>query len=444
MIDRYSLPEMTALWSQDTKYQLWLDVEFAVVEAQETLGRIPVGTAAKLRSKASIDAHRVDVLELEVKHDIIAFLTALAETVGEESRFVHLGMTSSDLIDTALSLLLQEAGQLILDKMKQLEKTILELAFEHKDTVMIGRSHGIHGEPITFGLKLLVWVEELRRGRKRLIAALEENRVGQISGAMGTYAHLEPEVERLTCQKLGLEPATVSTQVLQRDRHASLMCALGLLASSLEKFATEIRHLQRTDVLEVEEPFAKGQKGSSAMPHKRNPIACENITGLARLVRSYCQPAMENIALWHERDISHSSVERVILPDATTLVHYMLNRFNQVMAGLNVYPENMQRNMNRYGGIIFTQRVMLTLVEAGVSREEAYSLVQRNAMAAWNTEAGHFKTLLLADEQVTQRLSPEVLEACFDPKVLLRHVDVIFSRFEDPSLQKAEKTTVAS
>lgn len=431
MIDRYTLPDMRQLWSQEHKYAIWLKVELAATEAQEQLGRVPRGTAQAIRDKKPvIDPNRVDAIELEVKHDIIAFLTALAEQVGEESRFVHLGMTSSDLIDTALSLLLQESGALLLDKLDALIEVIYQRAEEHKHTVMIGRSHGIHGEPITFGVKLLVWFEELRRQRKRLVQALEENRVGQVSGAMGTYAHLDTEVERLTCEGLGLEAAPVSTQVLQRDRHASLMCAFGLLASSLEKFAVEIRHLQRTDVLEAEEPFTKGQKGSSAMPHKRNPIASENITGLARLVRSYAVPAMENIALWHERDISHSSVERVIFPDATTLLHYMLNRFTKVMEGLVVYPDNMQRNMNRYGGVIFSQRVMLTLVEKGVLREEAYRLVQRNAMAAWNTTDGSFKANVENDAEITSVLSKEELEACFNPQALLSNIDTIFARFE--------------
>lgn len=436
MIDRYNTPPMQALWSTQRKYQLWLEVELAALEAHEEVGSAPAGSAQAIREAMAgktINPDRVDAIEAEVKHDVIAFLTALNETVGplpgEPTRFVHLGMTSSDLLDTALSLTLQEAGSLIQQALADLKAVIYSRALEHQHTVMVGRSHGIHGEPVTFGVKLLVWVAELSRQQKRLAEALEENRVGLVSGAMGTYAHLSPQVEALTCKKLGLEPAIVSTQVLQRDRHAALLCALALLASTLEKIAIEIRHLQRTEVLEVEEPFTVGQKGSSAMPHKRNPIATENITGLARLVRSYALPALENVALWHERDISHSSVERMILPDATTLTHYMLRRLTGVMRGLVVYPANMERNLNRFGGVVFSQRVLLALVEAGLSREAAYHLVQRNAHAAWNTETGDFKANLLADSEVTAVLEAEALTACFDPKPLLANIDVIFSRF---------------
>ena len=433
MIERYTQPEMAAIWTLEAKYQTWLDVELAVCQVQEELGFIPAGITQDLRAKASFNLERIDQLDREVKHDVIAFLTCVAESVGENSRFVHLGMTSSDLIDTALSLQIQQAGQLLQEKLKTLTETVRRRAFEHRHTVMVGRSHGVHAEPITFGLKLLVWVDELERQQKRLADALEENRVGKISGAVGTYSNIDPRVEEQTCALLNLKPARTATQVIQRDIHAQYFLALASLASSIEKFAIEIRSLQRTDVLEVEEPFTPGQKGSSAMPHKRNPVSGENMTGLARLVRSYATPALENIALWHERDISHSSVERVVFPDASILAHYMLNRWNNVMADLVVYPENMHRNMSRYGGIIFSQRVLLTLVDKGISREDAYRLVQRNAHAAWNVDGASFRQNLLNDPDVTQHLSPSEIEACFDEQDYLKHIDRIFSRFETAS-----------
>jgi len=429
MIERYALPEMATLWTQQTKYETWLEVEIAVLQAQETLGLVPAGTTEAVKATAQFSASRIDEIEEEVKHDVIAFLTNVAEYVGEPSRFVHLGMTSSDLVDTALNLQVQRALPLIDEKLSALKATILKRAWEHKDTVMVGRSHGIHGEPITFGAKLLVWVDELNRAEARIAHAKAECQAGMVSGAMGTYAHLAPTVEAETCRLLGLTPVKASTQVIQRDRLASLFTAFALLASSLEKMATEIRNLQRTDVLEVEEGFAKGQKGSSAMPHKRNPVSSENITGLCRLIRSYALPAMENIALWHERDISHSSVERIILPDAFIALHYVLNRFNGVMANLLVHSANMTRNMNVYGGVIFSQRVLLTLIDKGVSREIAYRLVQKNAHAAWNTEGGHFKGNLLADAEVTALLSTEDIANCFDPAPLLSNIDAIFARF---------------
>ncbi|MCS6267833.1 MAG: adenylosuccinate lyase [Vampirovibrio sp.] len=429
MIERYALPAMATLWMQQTKYETWLEVEIAVLQAQETLGLVPAGTTEAVKTTAQFSASRIDEIEEEVKHDVIAFLTNVAEYVGEPSRFVHLGMTSSDLVDTALNLQVQRALPLIDEKLSALKATILKRAWEHKDTVMVGRSHGIHGEPITFGAKLLVWVDELNRAEARIAHAKAECQAGMVSGAMGTYAHLAPTVEAETCRLLGLTPVKASTQVIQRDRLASLFTAFALLASSLEKMATEIRNLQRTDVLEVEEGFAKGQKGSSAMPHKRNPVSSENITGLCRLIRSYAIPAMENIALWHERDISHSSVERIILPDAFIALHYVLNRFNGVMANLLVHSANMTRNMNVYGGVIFSQRVLLTLIDKGVSREIAYRLVQKNAHAAWNTEGGHFKGNLLADAEVTALLSAEDIANCFDPAPLLSNIDAVFARF---------------
>lgn len=429
MIERYTLPEMAALWTREAVFETWLTVELAVLEVQESLGLVPVGVSDDVRAKAGFDLARIDVIEAEVRHDVIAFLTSVAEHVGENARYVHMGMTSSDLIDTALSLHIQRAGELILDKLREVIGTVRARAVEHRDTVMVGRSHGIHGEPITFGLKMLNWLDELQRQQSRLEFALEENRVGQLSGAMGSYSNIEPIVEEAVCQKLGLKPVRTSTQVISRDIHAQFILALASLAASIEKFAIEIRLLQKTDTLEVEEGFAKGQKGSSAMPHKRNPIGSENLTGLARLLRSYVTPALENIALWHERDISHSSVERVILPDACILAHYLLNRFNGLVRDLIVHADNMQANMNRFGGIIFSQRVLLRLIERGVSREDAYRLVQRNAHAVWNTPGGNFQEALLADADVAARLSREDIVACFDATDYLRHVPAIYKRF---------------
>lgn len=433
MIERYTLPEMDAVWSLENKFKTWLDVELAVVKVQETHGVIPAGVYEDVKSKAAFNIERIDAIEAEVRHDVIAFLTNVAEYVGENSRYVHQGMTSSDLIDTAMALQIRQGGQLLIEKLDRVRETVYQKAVEYKHTPMVGRSHGIHGEPITFGLKLLVWVDELDRQRCRLLAGLESCREGQISGAMGTYSNIDPLVEFAVCEELGLRAAKTSTQVIQRDNHAELMGALANLASSIEKFSVELRHLQRTDVLEVEEGFAKGQKGSSAMPHKRNPISGENLTGLARLVRSYAFPVYENIALWHERDISHSSVERVVFPDGFILMHYMLNRFNVLMEGLGVYPDNMMRNMNVYGGVIFSQRVLLALTQAGVLREDAYRLVQRNAHAAWNTTGGDFKANLLADAEVGEVLSAEQVAQCFDAADYLKHVDTIFNRFEGVS-----------
>lgn len=429
MIERYSLPEMSALWSREALFRTWLEVEIAVVAVQEAMGYIPSGVTADVQSKARFDIARIDEIEAEVRHDVIAFLTCVAESVGENSRFVHLGMTSSDLIDTALALQIQRAGQLITHKLDELIETVRQRAVEHRDTVMVGRSHGIHGEPITFGLKLLNWLDELERQKKRLADALEENRVGQISGAMGSYSNIDPRVEEETCKRLGLKPARTSTQVISRDIHAQFFLALASLGTTIEKFSVEIRGLQKTDILEVEEGFAKGQKGSSAMPHKRNPISSENLTGLARMLRSYAVPALENVVLWHERDISHSSVERVIFPDACILAHYMLNRFNTVMQDLVVHADNMRRNMNRFGGIIFSQRVLLKLIEKGVSREDAYRMVQRNAHAAWNTHDGGFSANLKNDPEVTVRLSAAEIDGCLDVGDYLKHVPAVFARF---------------
>lgn len=429
MIERYSLPDMSALWTRKAVFDTWLQVELTVLAVQEAMGIVPAGISADVQSKAAFDLDRIDAIEAEVRHDVIAFLTAVAEHVGENSRYVHMGMTSSDLIDTALALQLQNAGQLIREKLETLIQTVATRAKEHQHTVMVGRSHGIHGEPITFGLKLLNWLDELQRQQKRLENALEENRVGQISGAMGSYSNIDPAVEAAVCEKLGLKPAKTSTQVISRDIHAEFFMALASLATSIEKFAVEIRLLQKTDTLEVEEGFAKGQKGSSAMPHKRNPIGSENLTGLARLLRSYVTPALENVVLWHERDISHSSVERVMLPDACILMHYMLNRFNGLMRDLIVHEGNMQDNMNRFGGIIFSQRVLLRLIEKGVSRENAYAIVQRNAHGVWNTPGGDFQQALRNDPDVTAKLTPDELTTCFDAADYLRNVTTIFDRF---------------
>jgi adenylosuccinate lyase len=429
MIERYTLPEMSRLWSREAIFSTWLTVELAVLETQEAMGIVPAGVSANVRQKACFDIAKIDEIEAVVRHDVIAFLTNVADSVGEDSRFVHLGMTSSDLIDTALSLQIQQAGYLIQDKLATLTETIKASSLKYRHTVMAGRSHGIHGEPITFGLKLLNWLDELQRHQARLTTALEENRLGQMSGAMGSYSNISPDVETQACQKLGLKPAKTSTQVISRDIHAVLFLAMAGLASSLEKFATEIRALQKTDILEVEEGFAKGQKGSSAMPHKRNPVSSENLTGLARLVRSYAIPALENVSLWHERDISHSSVERVLFPDMFIVMHYMLNRFNIVMTDLVVHEQNMLRNLNCFGGIVFSQRVLLTLIDKGLSREEAYRIVQTCAHTAWNVPGGHFRENLKADAQVLACLSTEEIEACFDTQDYLKHLEILYQRF---------------
>jgi adenylosuccinate lyase len=430
MIERYTLPDMAALWTQTARYDYWLRVELAAMAVQEAQGLVPEGTSARARALASFDPQRIDAIEAQVKHDVIAFLTNVGESLGEDSRFLHLGMTSSDLIDTALALQLQDAGRLLRETLADVCDVVQQQALAHRHTVMIGRSHGVHGEPITFGWKLLGWLDELQRHQARLAAALEENRVGQLSGAMGTYPHTNtPEIEALFCQHLGLRPAKTSTQVISRDIHATWFLALGNLASSLEKFATELRHLQRTEVLEVEEAFSPGQKGSSAMPHKRNPISGENLTGLARLVRAATLPALENIALWHERDISHSAVERVQFPDTAILTHYMLRRFYTLVSGLVVHAHNMARNMSLYGGVVFSQRVMLALVGAGMLREDAYRLVQQHAHAAWNNPTGNFRARLAEDPLVLASLSPQALDTCFDPAPMLAQLDVVYARF---------------
>jgi adenylosuccinate lyase len=419
---------MGQLWSEESKFQTFLTVEIAVCEVQAELGKIPPESLSDIKNKARFNLDRMHEIEAEVKHDVIAFLTNVAEYVGENSRFIHLGLTSSDVIDTALALQMRKAGELLATELSSLEKALLFKAREHKHTLEVGRSHGIHAEPLTFGFKLAVWLEEVRRHKKRLAEAIEIISVGKISGAVGTFSNISPLVESLTCQKLNLSYEPVSTQIVQRDRHAQFLWTLALIGSSLEKFATEIRHLQKTEVLEVEEPFDKGQKGSSAMPHKRNPVASENISGLARVLRANAAAAMENISLWHERDISHSSVERIIIPDSTILLDYMLARFTKVITGLVVYPENMRRNMQKFGGVIFSQAVLLRLVDKGLTREKAYLLVQANAMKAWNREDGNFKLNLLSDPAIKTHLTESEIEDCFKAENFLTNIDQVFAR----------------
>ena len=428
MIERYTLPEMGRLWSEEAKFQSWLDVEIAACEANAELGRVPPEAMAAIKGKAAFEVERILEIEAEVRHDVIAFLTNVNEHVGDAGRYIHVGMTSSDVLDTGLALQLKASVAVLRTELDALAAALRELARGHRSTVMIGRSHAIHGEPITFGFKVAGWLAETERNRQRLKRLESEVAVGQISGAMGTYANTDPEVEAITCRRLGLTPDTASTQVIGRDRHADYVQTLALVGASLERFSTEIRNLQRTDVLEVEENFAKGQKGSSAMPHKRNPIRSERISGLARVLRSYTVAALENCALWHERDISHSSVERMMLPDCSVTLHFMLREMTAVVEGLGVYPANMQRNMNLYGGVVFSQRVLLALVESGLSREDAYRIVQRHAHGAWNSEGGDFRAALEADPEVTGRLEADQLAACFATDVHQANLGVIWER----------------
>lgn len=419
---------MGQLWTDTYKLQTWLQVEIAVCEAQAELGKIPAEAVETIKAQAKFDPQRILEIEAEVKHDVIAFLTNVNEYVGDAGRYIHLGMTSSDVLDTALALQLVASVDVLLTQIECLVQAIRYQAQQHRYTVMVGRSHGIHAEPITFGFKLAGWLAEVLRGRDRLLQLRQEIAVGKISGAVGTYANIEPRVEAMACQKLGLQPDPASTQVVSRDRHAYYLQVLALVAASIERFAVEIRNLQRTDVLEVEEFFAKGQKGSSAMPHKRNPIRSERLTGLARVIRGYAMTGLENVALWHERDISHSSAERVVLPDAAILTHFMLVEITDLVKRLLVYPENMQRNMNCYGGVIFSQRVLLTLVEKGMGREDAYAVVQRNAHQAWNQEGGDFQANIVADAKVREYLCEEEIAACFDPQQHLKNLDAVYQR----------------
>ncbi|MBC7346201.1 MAG: adenylosuccinate lyase [Clostridia bacterium] len=427
MITRYTLPEMGKIWSEENKFALWLAIEIYACEAQAELGNIPREALAEIKAKAGYDPERVAVLEETTRHDVLAFLTAVAERVGDAAKYIHLGMTSSDVLDTALAVQMRQAADLIRQKLQRLREVVAELARRHRETLMMGRTHGVHAEPITFGFKLALWVKEIERHLGRLEAAREEISVGKISGAVGTFAHLDPQVEAYVCAKLGLKPAPVSSQIIQRDRHAHYLCVLAGIASSLEKFATEIRNLQRTETLEVEEQFARGQKGSSAMPHKRNPITCERVAGLARVVRANALAALENVALWHERDLTHSSVERVIIPDSTILVDYMLAKFIHIMENLQVYPERMRANLEQTRGLVFSQRVLLALVAKGVARETAYAWVQRQAMRAWQ-EGLDFRELVLADPEITAYLGREELAALFDYAYFTRRLGAVFSR----------------
>jgi len=427
MIPRYTRPEMAQIWSAESKFRIWLEIEAHACDAQAELGVIPAEAAKRVWDKGAFEVERIDEIERVTKHDVIAFLTNLAEHVGPAARFVHQGMTSSDVIDTCFNIQLVRAADILLDDLDRLLAVLKRRAYEHKDTVCVGRSHGIHAEPTTFGLKLAQAYAEFDRGRERLLFARKEVATCAISGAVGTFANIDPFVEAHVAAKLGLEVEPVSTQVIPRDRHAMFFAVLGVIASSMERLATEIRHLQRSEVLEAEEYFAEGQKGSSAMPHKRNPILTENLTGLARLVRMAVTPAMENVALWHERDISHSSVERGIGPDSTVTLDFALARLTRVMDELTVYPENMQANLDRLGGLIFSQRVLLSLTQSGVSREDAYEMVQRNAMRVWR-EGGSFLDLLKADAEVVAALGADTLEALFDLGYHTKHVDTIFAR----------------
>lgn len=427
MIERYTLPEMGGVWTDEHRLALWLKIEIAACEGWAKLGRIPEEAVDVIRRKASFSWSRVQEIEEVTQHDVLAFLTNVAENVGDEAKHIHLGLTSSDILDTALSLQLVEAADILLTKMEKLQDVLGRRALEQQDTLMMGRTHGIHAEPITLGLKFALWFDEIRRQKNRLNFAREEIRVGKISGAVGTFANVDPLVEAHVCQTLNLKPALISTQILQRDRHAFFMTTLAGIASSLDKMATELRNLQRTDVHEVEEAFAKGQKGSSAMPHKKNPITPERICGMARVIRANAQVALENVALWHERDISHSSAERMILPDSTIALDYMLHKMTQLLDRLQVFPEQMMINIDKGCGLIFSQRVMLALVNKGVSRENAYAMVQRNAMEAWNSKE-QFKTLVAKDSGIREYLAEAEINELFDYEYHTKHVADIFKR----------------
>lgn len=427
MIPRYTHPEMGGIWSEQRRYDAWLEVELAATDALAEAGVVPAGDARTLRERAAFDIARIEEIEQTTQHDVIAFTTAVAEQVGPAARWLHFGLTSSDVLDTALALQMRAACDLLLTRVDALAEAVRTRAFEHKRTPMVGRTHGVHAELMTFGVKLALWHAEIGRGRERLVRAREAISVGKLSGAVGVFAHLDPSIEAAVCARLGLAPAPVSSQVIQRDRHAELLAALAILAASLEKFALEIRGLQKTEIGEVEEPFARGQKGSSAMPHKRNPIGCEQIVGLARLIRANAMAAMENIALWHERDISHSSVERVILPDSFIALDHMLRRFTRIVSGMVVYPERMRENLERSRGVIYSGSVLLELARRGVSREDAYAWVQRNAMRSFS-EGVAFKPLLLADADIAGVLPADVIEEAFDLDAQLRNVDAIFAR----------------
>ncbi|MDK2921597.1 MAG: adenylosuccinate lyase [Desulfonauticus sp.] len=427
MIDRYTRPEMGKIWTLENKFRTWLEVEIAVCEAWHRLGVIPVQEMEEIRTKADFDLERILAIEEKTKHDVIAFLTAVEEKVGPASRFIHLGCTSSDIVDTANSLLLYRAGKLIAQALEELLEVLKELSFKYKNLLAMGRTHGVHAEPTTFGLKFAGFYAEFKRHQKRWLAALENIRVGKISGAVGTYAHLTPEVEAITCELLGLRVDPISTQIIQRDRYAHYFTTLALMAGGIERLCVELRHLQRTEVLEVEEGFSKGQKGSSAMPHKKNPISAENLSGLARLVRTNSLASMENMALWHERDISHSSVERVIMPDSTILIHYMLGRLKGVLSNLRINEENIARNLMASFGLFYSQRVLLALIDKGLKRQEAYELVQKEALACWE-EKVPFEDKVRNSKKIVEILGEKELDKLFDPQYYARHVDLIFKR----------------
>ena len=427
MIERYSLPEIKKIWTEENKFDKWLEIEIAVCEALAEVGEIPQKDVEKIKENASFTVERIKEIEQETRHDILAFLTAVSESLGEESKYIHLGLTSSDIKDTARALQMKEAVELILASLKDLKETLKKQAIKYKKQIMIGRTHGVHAEPVTLGLKFANWFSEINRSIKRTENLLEQVSVGKISGAVGTFANINPKVEEIACQSLGIKAAAISSQILQRDRHADYLATLGIIASSLDKFATEIRNLQRTDILEVEELFTSGQKGSSAMPHKKNPIVCERISGLSRVVKSNVQTGFDNVNLWHERDLTHSSPERIVLPDSSILVYYMLEKFRAVADNLKVHADNMKDNLNKTRGLIFSQKVMLELVDKGLLRDDAYEIVQRNAMQAWD-EKQEFKDLLLADEQLREYLSKEEIEQIFDYSYHLRNLDAIYAR----------------
>ncbi len=427
MIPRYTRPEMGRIWTDQRKFETWLQIELMACEALAELGEIPREAVREIKEKSRFNIQRIDEIEKVTKHDVLAFLTNVGESIGPLSKYLHYGLTSSDILDTSLAMLLKEASEIILQDIHRLLEVLKKRALENKETFMIGRTHGIHAEPTTFGLKMTLWYDEMKRNLTRMEKAKEAISVGKISGAVGTFAHIPPFVEEYVCNRLGLKPASISTQIVQRDHHAEFFTTVAIIASSIEKFAVELRHLQRTEVLEAEEFFSKGQKGSSAMPHKRNPISAENLSGLARLMRSYSLAALENIPLWHERDISHSSVERVIAPDATILIDYMLDRFTSLIENLMVYPQNMKVNLEKMGGLVFSEAVLLLLTRKGLSREEAYAVVQRNAMRVW--EIGEdFKALLSQDEVIRPLLTRQELDGAFDLRNHLKHVEDIFRR----------------
>ncbi|MFQ5848089.1 MAG: adenylosuccinate lyase [Candidatus Methylomirabilales bacterium] len=427
MIPRYTLPRMAAIWELEHRFQVWLRIEVLACEAWAQLGTIPRRALQAIQEKAAFDVGRIEELERTVRHEVVAFLTAVAERVGEPSRYLHLGLTSSDVMDTALAFQLQEAAALLSEDLDALLEVLKTLARTHRQTVMVGRTHGVHAEPITFGLKVARWYSEMLRNRDRLAQATDAVGYGKVSGAVGTYAHLPPSIEAYVCERLGLKPEPISSQIIPRDRHAQFLLTLATVGAGVENIATEIRHLQRTEVFEAAEPFTEGQKGSSAMPHKKNPVICEQVSGLCRILRANAIAALEDVPLWHERDISHSSVERVILPDSTILLDYLLAKMREVLEGLQVYPQHMEQNIQRTQGLLFSQRVLLALTEKGVSRDVAHHLVQRNAMRAW--EAGvDFQALVLKDPELLQHLAPDEVAACFDLKPYLEHVDTIFAR----------------